>query len=63
MDVKIGFKTYGPDATEEKKRKQNSYYKGSKTLYWIFSQNISKEHDLKRKLFCLCKYKTFSGTN
>ena len=28
MDVKIGVKTYGPDATQAKMDKQNSYYKG-----------------------------------
>ena len=28
MDVKIGLRTYGPDANQAKMDKQNSYYKG-----------------------------------
>ena len=35
MDVKIGAKTYGPDASDKKKAQQDASYAGTKQQFWV----------------------------
>jgi 1D-myo-inositol-tetrakisphosphate 5-kinase/inositol-polyphosphate multikinase len=44
MDVKIGVKTYGPDASQSKMDKQNSYYKGTRDPFGFCVLGLSSFH-------------------
>jgi 1D-myo-inositol-tetrakisphosphate 5-kinase/inositol-polyphosphate multikinase len=44
MDVKIGLRTYGPDANQAKMDKQNSYYKGTREPFGFCVLGLSSFH-------------------
>jgi 1D-myo-inositol-tetrakisphosphate 5-kinase/inositol-polyphosphate multikinase len=51
MDIKIGAKTYGPDASEEKKKKQDASYAGTKKPFGFSVLGMSVYHGKEKKEF------------
>merc|ERR1719245_2205713 len=51
MDVKIGAKTYGPDATAEKAAKQDASYAGTKKPFGFSVLGMSVYHGVKKDEF------------
>jgi len=51
MDIKIGAKTYGPDASEEKKAKQDASYAGTKKPFGFSVLGMSVYHGKEKEEF------------